>query len=60
MEQRYVRLFVIKGLSKTMDVKEKAAWLSFVDIMKNSLGNRKAQNYEDLVGNMLSAFHDLG
>ena len=39
---------------------EKAAWLSFVDVMKNFLGNKKAGNYEDLVGNVLSAFHDLG
>ena len=43
-----------------MNDKEKAAWLSFVDVMKNFLGNKKAGNYEDLVGNMLSAFRDLG
>ena len=40
--------------------KEKAAWLSFVDVMKNFLGNKKTGNHEDLVGNMLSAFYDLG
>ena len=28
--------------------------------MKNFLGNKKAGNHEDLVGNMLSVFHDLG
>ena len=39
---------------------KKASWLSFVDVMKNFLGNKKAGNHEDLVGNMLSAFHDLG
>ena len=45
---------------QAMNDKEKAAWLSFVDMMKNFLGNKKARNREDLVGNMLSAFHDLG
>ena len=45
---------------QAMNDKEKAAWLSFVDVMKNFLGNKKAGNHEDLVGNMLSAFHDLG
>ena len=43
-----------------MNDKEKAAWLYFVDVMKNFLGNQKAGNHEDLVGNMLSAFHNLG
>ena len=43
-----------------MNDKEKAAWLSFVDVTKNFLGNKKAQNYENLVSNMLSAFHHLG
>ena len=45
---------------QAMNDKKKTAWLSFVDVMKNFLGNKKAENHEDLVGNMLSAFHDLG
>ena len=45
---------------QAMNDKEKAAWLSFVDAMKNFLGNIKAGNHEDLVDNMLSAFYDLG
>ena len=45
---------------QAMNDKEKAAWLSFVDVMKNFLGNKKAGNHENLVGNMLSAFCDLG
>ena len=43
-----------------MNDKEKTAWLSFVDVMKNFLGNKKAGNHQDLVGNMLSAFCHLG
>lgn len=34
--------------------------MSFVAIMNNFLGNNKAVNYETVVANMLSAFHDLG
>ena len=45
---------------QAMNDKEKTAWLSFVDVMKNFLGNKKAGNHEDLVANMLTAFHDLG
>ena len=30
--------------------KEKAAWLSFVDVIKNFLENKKAGNHENLVG----------
>ena len=32
-----------------MNAKEKAAWLAFEDVIKNFLGNKKAQNYEILV-----------
>ena len=46
---------------QAMNDKEKAAWLSFEDVMKNFLGNnKKTGNLEDLVGNMLSAFRHLG
>ena len=45
---------------QAMNNKEKAARLSFVNVMKNFLENRKAGNYEDQVGNMLSEFHNLG
>ncbi|KAK4327299.1 hypothetical protein Pmani_002240 [Petrolisthes manimaculis] len=45
---------------RKMDDKEKGAWLSFVAVMENFLGNKKADNYETLVATMLSAFNDLG
>ena len=44
----------------TMNDKEGAARLSFGDVTKNFLGYKKAQNYENLVSNMLLAFHYLG
>ena len=44
---------------QTMNDKENTAWLSFVDVIKNFLGNKKAGNHEDLVGYMLSVFRRL-
>ena len=43
-----------------MNNKERTAWLSFVAVMANFLANKKADNYDTLVANMLSAFRDLG
>ena len=40
-----------------MNDKEKTAWLSFVVVVKNFLGNKKAENYAD---KMLKSFCDLG
>jgi hypothetical protein len=35
---------------------EASAWCSYVLVMKNFLGNKKADNYEELVQNMLANF----
>ena len=34
--------------------------ISLVAVMENFLGNKHANNYETLVTNLLSAFHDQG
>ena len=39
---------------------EKAVWDSFKFVLKGFLGNRRAQNYEDLVNNLLQSYHKLG
>ena len=39
---------------------ELAAWSSLVEVVKNFLGNQKADNYEELVRNMLENFRILG
>lgn len=39
---------------------ERKAWDSFVLIVKNFLGNHKADNYVDLVNSMFNNFRDLG
>lgn len=46
--------------SKVMTDLEASAWYSFVSVVRNFLGNRKAENYEQLVHNMLTNFHNLG
>ena len=46
--------------SRKMDKEERAAWLSFVAVTKNFLGNKKAENYEHLVQRMLLAFRKIG
>ena len=43
-----------------MTALERAAWLSFVAVVQNFLGNNKAENYSELVNRMLLAFRDLG
>ena len=46
--------------TRKMNDKERTAWFSFVVVMANFLSNKKADNYETLVANMLSAFRNLG
>ena len=43
-----------------MNDKEKAAWLSFLAVTQNFLGNKKADSYHVLVTTMLLAYRDLG
>lgn len=44
----------------TMNAKEKAAWLSFKEVVENFLGNHKSENYEELVADMLRKYQQLG
>jgi len=39
---------------------EKAAWDSFKFVVKGFLGNRRAQNYKELVNNLLQSCQKLG
>ena len=39
---------------------ELAAWLSFVEVVNNFLGNYRADNYKDIANNMLGNFRILG
>ncbi|GBN54611.1 hypothetical protein AVEN_39743-1 [Araneus ventricosus] len=43
-----------------MSEAEKAAWLAFKSVCTHFLGNKKAENYEDLVGDMVKCFRVIG
>lgn len=45
---------------KTMTPVELEAWISFVQVIEHFLGNMRAENYKDIVSNMLENFRKLG
>ena len=45
---------------KLLQGDEKAAWDSFKFVRKGFLGNRRAQNYEELVNRILQSYQKLG
>jgi len=45
---------------KLLQGDEKAAWDSFKFVVKGYLGNRRVQNYEELVNNLLQSYQKLG
>ncbi|GBN31576.1 hypothetical protein AVEN_40865-1 [Araneus ventricosus] len=50
----------MKSLKKKLSEAEKAAWLAFKSVYTHFLGNKKAENYEDLVGGMVKCFRVIG
>lgn len=42
-----------------MNEKEKNAWLSFVNVIKNFLGNYRADNYEEIVTKLIGDYKEL-
>ena len=48
------------GFVESMTAVKSAAWISFSLIVKNFLGNTKADNYKELVEDMLFNFQNLG
>ncbi|GBM33392.1 hypothetical protein AVEN_169923-1 [Araneus ventricosus] len=49
----------MKSLKKISEA-EKAAWLAFKSVCTRFFGNKKAENYEDLVGDMVKCFRVIG
>jgi len=45
---------------KLLQGDEKAAWDSFKFVVKGFLGNRRDQNYEEFVNNLLPSYQKLG
>jgi len=48
------------NLDKLLQDYEKATWDSFKFVIKGLLGNRRTQNYEELVNNLLQSYQKLG
>jgi hypothetical protein len=44
----------------SMNDLEKRTWRSFVNVVKNFLGNNRAANYEELIEKMLECYHEIG
>ena len=44
----------------SMNDREKAAWISFKEVVENFLGNSKSDNYKKVVKNMLQNFQEQG
>lgn len=49
-----------QNFTRSMKAVEKKAWNSFVAVVQNFLGNKKAENYEDIVAAMLTNYCKLG
>ena len=52
-------LFKDKYFEKLLQGDEKAVWDRFKLVVKGFLGNRRAQNYGDLVNNLLQSYNKL-
>ena len=44
----------------SMNETEERAWNAFCNVAKNFLGNKKADNYEEIVEELLMSLQDLG
>lgn len=39
---------------------KKGAWKAFVGVIQNFLGNKRSENYQEIVKEMISAYHEMG
>lgn len=53
-------LFKDSAFRNSLGDTERRAWDAFANLSKNFLGNRKAENYKDLVDELLSSYKALG
>lgn len=48
------------GFDKALEPKERAACKCFKNVVLGFLGNKKADNYEELISKMLDSYHKMG
>ncbi|GBN33374.1 hypothetical protein AVEN_254889-1 [Araneus ventricosus] len=53
-------VFRDEEFEKKLSEAEKAVWLAFKSVCTHFLGNKKAEDYEDLVGDMVKCFRVIG
>ncbi|GBO33984.1 hypothetical protein AVEN_11800-1 [Araneus ventricosus] len=53
-------VFPDEEFEKKLSEAEKAVWLAFKSVCTHFLGNKKAENYEDIVGDMVKCFRVIG
>ena len=49
-----------KYFDKLLQGNEKAVWDSYKFVVKGFLGNKRSQNYEEIVNNLLQSYQKLG
>lgn len=49
-----------KEFDDSLSSVERKAWRCLISVIENFLGNNRAPNYEELIKNMLDAFHEMG
>ena len=54
------KLFQDVEFDKNLNTVEKTAWLSFKRICKDFLGNRKSENYQEIVNDLLTSYKAMG
>jgi hypothetical protein len=50
---------IVRFEQKLHDI-EKRAWKCFVNVVKNFLGNHRAENYKDLINELLISYKAMG
>ena len=60
MDLKFGSYFETKIFEPTLSETESLAWNAFVEVVKNFLGNTRAENYCELVNDMLEKFKNTG
>lgn len=54
------KIFADKSFSDKLNAVEKRAWLSFISLCENFLGNKRSDDYVEVVHEFLEAYAEMG
>ena len=60
VEPQIKKILQCNEFPQRLNEKEKAAWISFIAVVQGFLGNNKAENYEQLVRNLVKNYSAMG